>query len=60
MRASFALAGFAQKLFSLSAWRKQFGFLAQSLRFFGKAGFKGFGRVGMAMLHDVSPNACGS
>jgi hypothetical protein len=40
MRGNFGLPGFADEFLAFSARWKQFGFISQALRFFGKAGFK--------------------
>jgi hypothetical protein len=54
VRGCFGPPGFADFLFALSARWKQFGFLAQAFRFFGKAGFKRFELFKTATQHDTT------
>jgi hypothetical protein len=53
MRSNFGLPGSAEQFLAFSAGWKQFGFISQALRFFGKAGFKGKGLFETAALHDT-------
>jgi hypothetical protein len=55
MRAGLGLPGFADCLLTRATWRKRIGFLAKTLRLFGKTFFKGRGLREVASLHGAAP-----
>jgi len=60
VRAGLCLSGSPDQFIAYRARSKQFGFISQALRFFGKSFFKGLGLFETATLHDTTSWLCGS
>jgi hypothetical protein len=59
VRAGLGLAGFAECLFALRAWREGFGVFPEAFRFLGKAFFKGLDLLETSAFRHDKPRLTG-